>query len=317
MAEEFDSQYSSCSQIFLTSHSPAFYNNPSDKKTVLRVKRGSDGKTLLCQDDKSIDEELGYIELYREFIEKVKILEKQYKEVSDEATALSNQIKNIQTPVILTEGKTDAALLKLAISKLGLCQYSDWEIRPIISGNTSNNEALQKYLTDISSNAAVNQLIIGMFDRDTPIFFNSGNDLRSQEFLKISSNIYAFSIPVPHGRPEKNDISIEHYFTDGEIKTEVGGKRLFLGTEFYPTGNFIGDEELYCNKKNILGTIKIIEHESKCYVTKADGTGDYSISKARFVECIEQGVVGFSDISFAEFNKIFDIIKKILDDSTV
>lgn len=317
VAEEFDSQYSSCSQIFLTSHSPAFYNNPSDKKTVLRVKRGSDGKTLLCQDDKSIDEELGYIELYREFIEKVKILEKQYKEVSDEATALSNQIKNIQTPVILTEGKTDAALLKLAISKLGLCQYSDWEIRPIISGNTSNNEALQKYLTDISSNAAVNQLIIGMFDRDTPIFFNSGNDLRSQEFLKISSNIYAFSIPVPHGRPEKNDISIEHYFTDGEIKTEVGGKRLFLGTEFYPTGNFIGDEELYCNKKNILGTIKIIEHESKCYVTKADGTGDYSISKARFVECIEQGVVGFSDISFAEFNKIFDIIKKILDDSTV
>ena len=72
------------------------------------------------------------------------------------------------------------------------------------------------------------------------------------------------AIPVPHGRQETDQISIEHYFTDTEIKTEYNGKRLFMGNEFYPTGVFIGDEELYYKgATTVAGTIKIIEHESK------------------------------------------------------
>ena len=49
-------------------------------------------------------------------------------------------------------------------------------------------------------------------------------------------------------------------------------------------------------------------------MTKVDGTGDYSISKALFVQYIEEGLNGFAHFSFAEFSKIFDTLKKIADD---
>lgn len=71
-----------------------------------------------------------------------------------------------------------------------------------------------------------------MFDRDTPLLTEingSRVDIRNEKFVKIGKNIFAFSIPVPHARAESNQISIEHYFTDEEIKTELEGKRLLAG----------------------------------------------------------------------------------------
>ena len=127
--------------------------------------------------------------------------------------------------------------------------------------------------------------------------------------------IYCFAIPVPHNRTEVDQISIEHYFTDSEIRTEKEGKRLFLGNEFYSTGVFKGDEELnYKGASNVWNTIKIIEHETRSFVTKADGSGDYSLSKAAFVQCIENNEQDFSSISFNEFAKIFNVIEKIIAD---
>ena len=89
------------------------------------------------------------------------------------------------------------------------------------------------------------------------------------------------------------------------------------GKEFYGTGVFIGDEEYYYKgATNVAGTIKIIEYESKKYVTKEDGTGNYSLSKTQFVECIEREEPGFDRFSFDEFNKIFDIIDSIIHESS-
>ena len=77
-------------------------------------------------------------------------------------------------------------------------------------------------------------------------------------------------------------ISIEHYFTDEEIKTELEGKRLFIGNEFYKTGVCKSNRSLYYKSgARVADTIKIIEHESNNYVMNADGTGDYSISKSK------------------------------------
>ena len=208
---------------------------------------------------------------------------------------------------------------KLAIKKLGKDYYSDWMIQQIRSGKTENNESLLKYLQELRDNVGVPGLVIGMFDRDSKLELELNKqkiDIRSEEYIKIANNIYAFAIPVPHNREDINEISIEHYFTDSEIKTEVNGKRLFLGKEFLPTGIFDGDKHLFYKAGiKVSGTIKIIEHETNCFVTDFGGNGDYSISKARFVECIEQNDPGFSDISFDEFEKIFVVIGKIVQDS--
>ena len=265
-----------------------------------------------------LDEELGYIELYRSFAEQIKELEIQSREKEMQIVQLRETLQFTNVPIVLTEGKTDCTLLKIAIQKLGLNDFESWKIQPI-SSSGSNNTALQRFLTDLGKNMNPSMPVIGMFDRDTEIVFQTNEgvvDLRDCEYIRIARNIYAFALPVPHNREETNDISIEHYFTDSEIKTELDGKRLFMGNEFYSTGVFCGDEELYYKgQKTILGTIKIIEHESKCFVTRSDGSGDYSISKAIFADCIKRGVPNFNTFSFSEFNKIFNILQKIKSDS--
>jgi hypothetical protein len=285
---------------------------------VLRV-GNDDGKTVIINDEKSLAEELGYIELYKGFVDQVKALQKSVAQKEQEIQAIQEALQKLTVPLVLTEGKTDAALIKFAIKKLALEGYDDWEIKPILVGTTANNDVLLKYLLELRDNMHPAMPIIGMFDRDAKISVRiDGNDtdIRDEEFVKISDNIYAFAIPVPHSRPETDQISIEHYFTDDEIKTELDGKRLFLGNEFYITGIHKENCALYYKAgANVAGKIKVIEHESNKYITNADGTGDYSISKARFVESIEQGKPGFADFSFTEFQKIFDIFSKIEADS--
>lgn len=317
VADEFDKQYSQKSQIFITSHSPAFYNAPSENKAVINVGYEKD-KTVLLKDIHHLDEELGYIKLYQNFIDQVKKLEEENAEKSKDIEALKESLRQSTAPIILTEGKTDAALLKLAIQKLNLIGYEHWDIKPVTCDKTSNWEALLKFLCELRDNFPPSQPVIGMFDRDVKLEINqNGNkvDIRSQEFAKIADMIYCFAIPVPHNRTEVDQISIEHYFTDSEIRTEKEGKRLFLGNEFYSTGVFKGDEELnYKGASNVWNTIKIIEHETRSFVTKADGSGDYSLSKAAFVQCIENNEQDFSSISFNEFAKIFNVIEKIIAD---
>ena len=258
---------------------------------------------------------MGYIELYRQFIEDVKTLGKEKEEKEKEIRSLKEWLKRSTTPIILTEGKTDAALLGIAIRKLGKEAYKEWEIQQIITGKASSNDTLLRYLQELRDNMELSKLVIGMFDRDTKLELEIDReriDIRTREYFRIAKNVYAFAIPVPHDRPEKDQISIEHYFTDEEIKTEIEGKRLFIGNEFYNTGVYKGNEKLcYKAAAKVADTIKIIEHETNCYVTNHDGTGDFSISKARFVDCIEQNKPGFSTISFEEFERIFDILEKI------
>lgn len=318
VAKEFEKQYANTSQIFLTSHSPAFFEEIPEKKAIFRMGRDGD-KTILLKDDIALDEELGYIELYRKFAERIVSLQEEINQQKCEIEGLQNEIRDSQTPIILTEGKTDASFLKLAIEKLNLHDYENWEIKQITSGNTHNNDVLLRFLHDLRDNRCPDNLVIGLFDRDSKLEITIDGrkkDIRDYEYVKISANIYAFAIPVPHNRPQTDQISIEHFFTDSEIKTELNGKRLFLGNEFYPTGIYKGDEELYYRASaELFDTIKIIEHETNKYVTNAEGTGDYSISKTVFVESIANGIEGFTDISFSEFQKIFDLIGRIVQNN--
>lgn len=317
VAKEFDEEYCKNSQIFITSHSPAFFNAESEEKSIFCIGMDKD-KTVLLSNSLHLDEELGYIELYRKFITQIEELENRNHIQAQELKKLNDIINSSNTPIILTEGKTDAQLLKLAIAKLNLTIYSNWAIRQIVSEKTSNNETLLKFLQELSTNVTNDKLIIGIFDRDTELKINLNGevfDMRDKEFVKLAKSIYAFSLPVPYSREQVDQISIEHYFLDAEIKTPIDNKRLFLANEFYTTGVHKQDSSLYYKSNpTFFNTIKIIEHETKNYVTKVDGTGDYSISKARFVECIEENLENFSDISFSEFSKIFDVIDKIYTD---
>ena len=232
------------------------------------------------------------------------------------------QLRQMQNKIVLyTEGTTDTILLKKALGKLAI------EDLPLEINSASQNrgkhcdDAIKKLLATLQENPCVNNTIIGLFDRDAdpPVELIDvlGNKVKliDYEFVKLGAHIYAFALPVPHNRPETDQISIEHYFTDKEIMTEnEKHQRLFLGREFYPSGNHVDDTKDY-NYKNIsryCGTIRIIEHEQKAFVTDKKGNGDFSLSKQHFAEAIRDDRPGFDQFDFSEFRKVFDVIRKIL-----
>lgn len=314
VADEFDNEYCNESQIFITSHSPAFFSE-RENKYIVRI-MNENGKTVLSDSTEPLEQELGYINLYRRYLEEVKKLQAETQQQRNELAQLHEIVSSLEIPLILTEGKTDTSLLKLAIQKLGLDRYARIDIRPILSKESSNNDELLQYLKNLRDNEHPVHPIIGMFDRDTPIKIKIGTediDVRDKDYVELAPNVYAFAIPIPHGRTQSDQVSIEHYFTDDEIKTELDGKRLYLGYEFYSTGVHKTNPELfYKSGAKVSNTIKIVEHESKNYVTKIDGSGDFSLSKAAFVNCLEKAEGAFSTISFEEFRKIFDILDRII-----
>lgn len=246
-------------------------------------------------------------------------------QIREEDKRLKNEISQLHKLhdkiILYTEGTTDVILLKKALDKL---QISDLPIDIYTASHNQgqhNDDTVKKLLNTLQENPCINNTIIGLFDRDAKppieLFDCEGNKsmLIDHEYIKMGDHLYAFALPIPHERTEENEISIEHFFTDEEIMTEnENHQRLFLMREFYPTGNHIDDSKDYNYRFASIkeGTIKIIEHEQKSFVTDRRGNGDFSLSKQRFAEAIRDDRPGFDDFDFSEFNKIFDVIRKII-----
>lgn len=319
LAEELYN-YSKNYQVLLTTHSPAFYSirERSNIKSYYVYKDNSGcSKYEENQDAFDINEKIGLLPLITPYIEKaLNDLEQNQKEKD----LLEKEVEKLKADgdktIIFTEGKTDEIILNKAIEKLGISDLNV-EIHPInMQSNQKGNESICALLNNLRCNNVNNNLVIGLFDRDVKQKVSDGTNthaLNEVEYVKMCDNVYAFALPVPHDREETDQISIEHYFKDDEItRLNKNGQRLFLGNEFNATGNHITDNYHYHHIANLCGTIKIIEHETKNYVTDKDGNGDFSLSKMRFAEAIRDEIENFNDFDFSEFDKIFGIIRKII-----
>lgn len=247
------------------------------------------------------------------------------KQLREEDKKLKKEIEHlrqVQNRIVLyTEGTTDEILLKKALEKLNISDLP-LEIHAASQNRGKHSDdAIKKLLSALQENPCVNNTVIGLFDRDAvppvELLDMTGNKIKpvEHEFVQLGDHIYAFSLPVPHNRPETDQISIEHYFTDEEIMTEnENQQRLFMGKEFYPSGNHIDDTKdyNYSNASRYCGTIRIIEHEQKAFVTDRKGNGDFSLSKQHFAEAVCDSRPGFDHFDFSEFDKIFGVIMKIL-----
>lgn len=305
-------------QFIITTHSPFMVSGLLDCY-------GDDIDILSMPDGTKIND----VELFEEMKKARELfnsgIEKQKEQISNLKSEL-DRLKELTTQVVVyTEGETDKILLEKALNKL---EINDLQITitPASSGIGNNSDsAIKAILQTIQNNPSVSdKTVIGMFDRDSKTSLNDISnkkiELNKEKFIKLCDKLYAFSIPVPHNRSEEDQISIEHYFTDDEIKTpNKKGQRLFLGNEFYKNGNCINESEdfNFINARKYHGSIKIIEHEQNSFVTDKKGDGDYSLSKQRFAEAVRDDIKGFDSFDFSEFNKIFDVIRSIITDSQV
>ena len=301
-------------QFILTTHSPFMIAGLSElygeNIDILTMPEG-----LIISDINGFSEVQRAQEIVYAGINELREEDKKLKKEIEQLRQLQNKI------VLYTEGATDEILLKKALEKLSISDLSV-EIQAASQNHGKHNDdAVKKLLVTLQDNPCVNNTVIGLFDRDAKsaveFLDESGSKVKlgDQEFLKLGEHIYAFALPVPHNRPETDQISIEHFFADEEIMTEnEDHQRLFFGKEFYPTGNHVDDSKDYHYRKALTyqGTIRIIEHEQNAYVTDRKGNGDFSLSKQRFAEAIRDSRPGFDQFDFSEFSKIFDVIRKIL-----
>jgi len=252
MATSFYEAYSKKSVIFLTTHSPAFislrkkelvqlyrcFNSRSSKNIGTIIIKEKD-LTKSVEKYPTIEEELGYLKLQEEIYEKYNLLVSEKQEVNKRMISLEETLEELHKPAIITEGKTDAFILKEAWKKLYNCECI-YEIHSC-SITDENNESvagcdvLKKYLE--SYRADSQHIVIGLFDRDKAGINSYKLDKNYVEEpgkrWKIGKNKKAFALmlPVPIGKENferDQNLCIEFFFSRSDLEKDVDGIRLGL-----------------------------------------------------------------------------------------
>lgn len=302
--------YSDDIQIFINTHSPAFYSLAKDypKKTSLFLARKNGQNTLIqsISVDKinELDEEVGILPIISEYIKKE--IEERSK-IETRLYELEKKIKEINKPALVTEGKTDVLILNTAWNKLFPDIPIPFQIFPADnrtdnSGGNGGYSGLNRLLESVRPDAKIH---IALYDCDQD-GKGQGYDKLSSNFqeltindisIKKHQNAKSFAILLPaideYTQKFKNadNLQIEFYFDEDELSKKINSKGLILNkgkVESKVRGKLIKSEE--CEELEFM-TID-------------------SNSKLNFA----QSVVPTLELNaFNRFKKIFELISKILE----
>ena len=250
-------------QLFMTTHSPSFYllNDPRIAKFYVRKDQKGlsvpvQGKELEKFDAQEAIGEGFYLPAVAESIARLAEVESREKVAIAKINELRAELANITTPVVLTEGRTDARLLLLAWDKRRGGQPS-FSIRSCETGGENAGSgnggatSLAIRLKGIASDHA--HLVIGLFDYDVEglTAYKLDRNFVDKKIgcfdckRGIHGKSYAASLPVPAFRQEckkYKNLPIEFLFRDEQIDTEVDGNRLDL--EKKKASTKVGDEKI-------------------------------------------------------------------------
>lgn len=304
LSTELQGAYSKDSQIFLTSHSPAFIGLRDINVSAFRVFSKTDSTAVLPLDSPENDsddmrdllkDELGLLQLTREqqgeFERRKKELESEVQHLKD----LKIESSRAQSPILLTEGPSDPMILNEAWKRL--YPHKVMEFR-IISCNTftdKENAAGTGMLTKALESCRSDQpLTIGLFDRDwegMKAFKKLGgmfHVFQGNPLVKIhkNKNVAAFLIPDIDGKEdyiEAENLPIEFLFPEDCITKQQNGFGLKLRQVKKTTKV----------DQRIIGEVETNEP----YHRKIDG------NKVHYAEKI---ISTFPDSAFNNFEKIFE-----------
>lgn len=229
------------------------------------------------------------------------------KNYLDMYNGLKDSIAKSQKPLVLTEGKTDAKHLQAAAKAL---QIDDLDIEYFeIPDNQWGNSQLQSMLDQLSK-IRQSRKIIGIFDRDDSNYVFE----ESYRQLGNKSNVFEFTIPfVDNGYGDY--ISIEHYYKrDNLTKIDNNGRRIFLGDEFFPSSNS-KNGKYQTRISQIKNKIKVngIIDEKVYGIEDLEQNNSIALSKNDFANLVLNDGTYAKDFDFSDFNKIFDVIRLIIN----
>ena len=225
---------------------------------------------------------------------------------------LEDKSSRLKKPIIFTEGKTDWMILKRAQDKLNIDLN--------LAFHESDKDLGCDKLLELCKNTSFlphEYPITFIFDRDIIKIIKEA-DNEKDGFKTWGNNVFSIVLPIPFHRKDYSYIPIEMYFNDNEIKTKDNkNKRLFFTNEVEMTISPSNQEFLGYRKARVR---KDEEYQKRILVKNIDKLRDSSgksiaISKSRFAENIYRGIEPFNKFNYKEFQKIFSLIKKIIDKS--
>lgn len=269
LAEQFQDTFSKENQIFLTTHSPAFYSFEDKKSSKWFVKstphNGNDNQkitTISKIEGFSVpDEHLGVADLVKDRAKEAYQTIKQQQNLLDN---LQSQIAGYTKPTLITEGKSDALILQEAWKKLYPDEDLPFEIAscsPTEDENSAGVVALCKYMDSVL-HSEVN-IKIGIFDRDEEGVNGFTNKLSSHLFkkpadkdIKSHQNGKAHAILLPKVVDatkeywEKDQPCIEFLFSKEDFPLKyVEEKYMFNGSELtQEQAQKIKNDDLFSNQ---------------------------------------------------------------------
>lgn len=220
------------------------------------------------------------------------------------------EIEQDKKPLIITEGKTDAKHLKAALFRLGI---TDVNVDFFDPSNLQWGDSQLRSMLDYLSKVKQLRKIIGIFDRDSEEYIKYASH-EGSVYRDLGNNVYAFAIPLVNVSEYGDKISIEHYYCRNDLQIlDDHGRRLFLGDEFYSSGNSRnGRYQTKISKIQNKVSINGIIDEKVFETSDLEQKNSIACTKDSFAEGMLNNAEYTQNVDFTNFNKIFDIIRQIV-----
>lgn len=320
LADDFAEIYSRNAQIFVTTHSPAFTSLRRKENTCFRVVKQRDQSEVQqiwpeTQDSFErmfLNTEMGFMRIQENMHEEYLRQSAQLKNTQNNVRALEQEIQNTHRPVILTEGKTDAQMLRIAWYKLNSNAEPPFMIRAADptggapSGGAGGADSLASMIESIHPDNK--QTAIAIFDRDQKGIRNFNGLSRnfkpwnSLKDIKAHENGLAFAmlLPTPSTRQayaDNENLCMEYLFPDSVLDQKTSeSKGLIIQP---PDGQLI----FYSNSKKM-----IIPAGQYTLAASLDSLRSIVNGKDTFALEI---VPTLKKSEFKDFEPVFSIIKDI------
>lgn len=298
-------------QVIITTHSPSFYllDDPAvTKYYIVKDAKGlstpTQGKGLREFDAQSALQDGFYLPAVAEAVKQVADIELRTKKAEEAAATLAQELAAITTPVVLTEGRTDAKILLCAWEKRR-GGTPPFHIRSCETGGEqagSGNGGAGNLAVRVKAVAADHpHTVIALFDRDPEGISAYKLDRNFVEFDVAGHKVkrgmhgrsYAALLPAPAFRAECanfGNLPIEFLFRDEHLAHVVDGKSLALKVKKATT---------------MVGTQKVEKPLDNLTHFKDVGSG-----KSDFAEVI---VPTFGTEAFDAFDQVFEIIERLIE----
>jgi hypothetical protein len=236
-------------QVFMTTHSPSFYLLDGENVQQFYIIKDSSGDSKVMQgrDIQNLDpleamEEGFYLPAVAASLKDLAEFEARAKEAERNVERLKAELEQIARPVVLTEGRTDAMIIREAWQKR-MNGPMPFEVRSCETGGEnagSGDGGAQRLAIRVKGIAHDHpHPVLALFDRDAEGIAAFGLD---KNFIKVEAEgfsfkramhgrAYAACLPIPDFRDdcgELNNLPIEFMFPDEVLSKEHEGRSLRL-----------------------------------------------------------------------------------------